>query len=94
MPFFFELPLLDSVPCAPGRSREEGTGVFAPEWGHCFLALVQYPHEIPKIQMSAAPHSEVVRAAFVHGAALPRKIKIDLLVCDELVMEFSIDGVH
>ena len=94
MPFFFELPLLDSFPCVPGRSREEGTGVFAPEWGYRFLMLVRYPREIPKIQTLAAPRSEVVRVAFVHGASLPRKMKIDLRVCDEPVTEFSAGGAH
>ena len=94
MPFFFELLLLYFVPYAPGRSREEAAGAFAPEWDHCFLVLVQYPRETPKIRMSAALNSEVVRAAFVHGAALPRKMKTDPLVCDEPVMSFSVDGVR
>ena len=94
MPFFFELPLLDSFPCVPGRSREEGIGVFAPELGYRFPMLVRYPRGIPKIQTLAAPRSEVVRVAFAHGASLPQKMKIDLLVYDELVTEFFAGGAH
>ena len=94
MPFFFELLLLYFVPYAPGRSREEGAGAFSPEWDHCFLVLMQHPRGTPKIRTSVAPNSEVVRAAFFHGAALPRKKKTDPLVCGEPGMGFSVYGVR